>query len=96
MADLGKYNIEMFPPELIALNEETAKHPKLGELLSQQPNRDVYILLCEVAAYCGVVLEGTYTRDDVLKICDKLTTQLQSMRTIVIMPDPPDESNINA
>jgi hypothetical protein len=95
MGDLGKLNIEMFPSELIALNEETAKHPELGKLLAQQDNRDVYIMLCEIAAYCGVVLEGTYTREDVLAICDKLTMHLQKMRTIVIMPDLPSESNLN-
>jgi hypothetical protein len=95
MSDQGILKIQMFPEELITLNEETAKHPKLGELLASQPNRDPYILLCEVAAYCGIVLDGEYTYKDVLEICDKLVRQLQSMRTIIITPDPPSESNLN-
>jgi hypothetical protein len=82
MGDLGKYNIEMFPEELIALREEIQKHPDLLVILHGQPDKDVYIQINEIAAWAGVVLDGTYTQDDIVKLCGVLVEQLQKRRTI--------------
>jgi hypothetical protein len=72
---------EMFPPELVELNIEVSHHPDLGKILRAQTDRDVYILLAEVAAFCGIALEGDYSLDDILKLCTLLTKKLYERRT---------------
>lgn len=76
---------EMFDPEIIDLNQEVAFHPDLMELLGKQTNRDVYVLLLEVATFCGVVVEGDYPKEDILKLCKILTKKLFERRTGVIL-----------
>ena len=59
----GKYKFQMFPEGYIALNRElsTGLHPKLEKLLQQQPADEIDIKLAQIAAYCSVILDGTYT-----------------------------------
>jgi hypothetical protein len=76
--------IEMFPEELIALNEEIAHHPILLARLQEQTDPDIYIRINEIAAYCGILLDGMYTRDEVIKLCTLLREKLFKSRTIVI------------
>lgn len=78
--------IEMFPEELTDLHKEIHHHPKLLALLHGQPDKDVYIQILEIAAYCDIFVMGTYTRDDMLELCKKLTRKLQSSRTLVVVP----------
>lgn len=77
---------EFFPEELTALRVEIDKHPALLKILAAQEDKDVYIQISEIAAYCGIVLEGTYTRDDVIKLCDKLVWELKKKSSILILP----------
>lgn len=83
--NLGKLKIVMFDEELIALNEEIANHPALMELLRTQPDKDIYILISEVAAYLGIILDGNYTKTDILHFCAKATETLRGMRTGIII-----------
>ncbi len=78
--------LEMFPEPLIALREEITKHPDLMVILATQQDKDVYIQISEIAAYCGIVLDGMYTREDIIGLCDKLVKQLQSKRCIIVLP----------
>ena len=41
---------------------------------------DIYIQLCEISAFCGVVLDGTYTKEDIIKVCKLCTDVLRSRR----------------
>lgn len=81
-----KLNIEMFPQQMLDLHTEVRKHPALMQLLHDQENKDVYIQLMEIAAYCEIVVIGTFTHQDILDIVEKCTRKLFSMRTSVIIP----------
>ncbi len=77
---------DYFPEELIDLRREIQNHPPLLKLLAEQEDKDVYIQILEIAAYCKILVAGEYTRDDMLNLCKMLTQKLMSMRTLVIIP----------
>lgn len=76
----------MFPQEITELHKEIHKHPELLKILHEQANKDVYIQLMEIAAYCKILVAGDYTHADMLNLCTVLTNKLQSMRTLVTGP----------
>lgn len=78
-------HIEMFPQPWIDLNEEVAKHPALMKILSEQQQKDPYILLADIALYCGVALDGTYTNADIETLCELLRKQLYMKRTGLVI-----------
>lgn len=84
--DLKNPAYEYFPQDLIDLRLEIQKHPPLLALLANQADKDVYIQILEIAAYCKILVAGTYTQDDMLNLCKMLTEKLMSMRTIVVIP----------
>jgi hypothetical protein len=75
---------QYFDPALIELRREITHHPDLQVILVAQESTDIYIHICEIAAYCGIVLDGTYTQEDVLELCTKMTEKLIAKRTLVI------------
>jgi hypothetical protein len=82
-----KFLPELFPPEIIALNQEVAHHPNLRKILKEQEVRDIYILLLEVATYCDVLMVAeVWTRQELLDLCTKLTGLLYQKRTQIIVP----------
>lgn len=84
--DLKNPAYEYFPEELIALRREIQEHPPLLVILADQADKDVYIQILEIAAYCKILVMGEYTRNDMLNLCKMLTEKLMSMRTIVVIP----------
>lgn len=80
---------DYFPEELIALRREIQEHPSLLKILAEQEDKDVYIQILEIAAYCKILVAGEYTRDDMLNLCKMLTKKLMSMRTIIALPPGP-------
>ena len=80
----GKIKFELFPEGFIALNKElaTGLHPKLEELLSQQPVNEVDIRLAQIASYCQVVLDGSYTLAERDKLCFILAGRLEVLREL--------------
>lgn len=74
-------HIVMFPPEILNLQIETAKHPPLVEQLREDASEDFGTKLGTIAAYVGVVLDGDYTGLDILAICVKLTDKLYDKRS---------------
>lgn len=78
--------LEYFPEDLNTLRQEIDNHPDLLVILSVQQDKDVYIQLAEIAAYCGIVLDGTYTRADLIKLCGIMVNHLQAKRIKIIMP----------
>jgi hypothetical protein len=83
----AKLVFEMFPPSIIELNKEVAQHPKLLQILRDQPNKDIYISLLEIATYCDVpVVAEIHTHADILQLCQELTKRLYSKRTQFIIP----------
>lgn len=81
-----KLDLEIFPPEIIALNREVANHPALMKILSEQDVKDVYIRLLEIATYCNVILVGDYSHKRILEVCEELTKILYQRRTQIIIP----------
>jgi len=81
----GKYTIEMFPDGYVALNKElaTGYHPKLEALLAQHPATETDIRLSQIAVYCGVVLDGTYTLEERNQLCAILAGRLEVLREII-------------
>lgn len=77
---------DYFPQELIDLRIEISKHPPLLKLLHEQEDKDVYIQILEIAAYCKILVTGEYTREDMLNLCTMLTQKLMSMRTVIVIP----------
>jgi len=78
--------IQLFEPELIALRKEIEFHPELKMILKGQESPDIYVHIAEIAAYCEIVLDGTYSRDDILKLCEIMTQKLFQKRSILIVP----------
>lgn len=74
-----------FPEEALELQEEMLKHPDLQEYLSHQTDKDTYIILNEIAAFCGLILDGLYTPDDILGIMEYLRKKLYERRTSIII-----------
>lgn len=80
----GKYTFEFFPEGFIKLNEEiaTGLHPKLEKLLANHPMAEVDIKLSEIAAYCSVALDATYTLAERDKLCYILAGRLEVLREL--------------
>ena len=77
-----------FPPVVIELEAEMQCHPKLIYNLLQLPkDPGIELKIAEVAAYCDVVLDGTYDNDDLLKLFDILLKKLQAKRANIILPN---------
>ncbi len=79
--------IHMFPEEVLALQQELQYHPDLLTILAVQTDPDPYVHIAEISAYCGVVLDGTYTQQDILGICRMCTEKLQAKRVILVLPN---------
>jgi hypothetical protein len=75
-----------FDQELIDLQQEITHHPDLLHILSIQEDKDIYISIAEISAFCGVVLDGDYTKDDILGICKTCTRMLYERRTGIVIP----------
>ena len=83
--NLRGMRVEMFPQEVIDLNEEVAKHPPLMDRLNNQENKDFYVLLAEVAAHCGIIMNDTYTPEMINKLCVMLKEELYKRRTGLVI-----------
>jgi hypothetical protein len=77
---------ELMEPQLIALNAEVPQHPDLMERLAQQKDKDLYIQINEIAAFLGILLDGQYTYQDILNLCELMTKKLYERRTQIILP----------
>ncbi len=90
-------DIVFFGENKIALGREVGNHPELLNLLAKHPVDEFEIMLAEIAAYCHIGLNDTYSPDDIEKLCGILVERLTSKRTGMsfstnIHPDdiPPD------
>ncbi len=78
----SKLEYELFPEPLIQLRLEINNHPDLLVILHAQADKDVYMQIAEIAAYCGIALEGMYTRDDIIGLCQKCLEHLRAKNTL--------------
>lgn len=77
------HTIVMFPIERQTLNQEVTHHPELQLRLNNHPADEFELKLAEIASYCDVVLDGTYTQQDLNNICKILANRLYSMRKAI-------------
>ena len=80
----GGVTLEFFPEELIALRQEINHHPDLLVILHAQADKDVYMQIAEIAAYCNILLAGDYTREDIVELCGKFVLELQKKRVAIL------------
>ena len=78
--------IEYFPPHMIELQEEIFNHPELCRLLANHPPQEKEMRLAEIAAYCGIILNGMYMPEDIDKLCEILHRKLVEKRIQIILP----------
>lgn len=78
--------LEFFPESLQALRVEIDNHPDLLQILHNQSDKDVYMQISEISAYCGILLEGDYSKEDVIRLADKLVWKLKSKNSLLILP----------
>ncbi len=83
----GKFTLEFFPEVLQELQRETRMHEVLMKRLADQEDKDVYVQLAEIAAHCGMLLDGDYTRDDILELVEIMVQRLKAMRTPLVLPN---------
>lgn len=79
-------NCEEFSPARIALQREVNKHPLLVDLLLQSKanGQDEWgEQLAEIAAFCGVVMDGDYYPSELEPLYDKLYFELRAARSII-------------
>jgi len=81
----SKLQYEMFPEELVQLRVEIDHHPALLQILHDQQDKDTYMQLVEIFAYCEMIVEGTYTRDDIIELCGIALKKLIQKRTLIIV-----------
>jgi len=86
-------NFQMFGPNKIALGIELREHhTELCEMIVAKHGLDNFeLMLAEIAAYFEIILDGTYTEEDVEKLCGILLTKLVQHRTPMIFPEPKGE-----
>ena len=78
--------LEFFPEGVILLNAElaTGLHPRLESLLSNHSGAadEWEIRIAEIAAYCGIVLDGTYPPEQIGELAAILSGRLMVLREL--------------
>jgi len=87
--------LEYFAPARIALQQELRYHPDLIEKLQGQPVDEFEMRLAEIAAHCGVILDGEYLPADLDKLCDILVQRLKEMRGAIATYTSEDVTKLN-
>ena len=75
--------LEFFASSRIALNLELRNHPPLMEKLAAYESSDFPGKIGEVAAYCEVMVEGTYMPSELDRLCEILFFKLQEKNAVV-------------
>lgn len=77
---------EMFPQEVMELQEEIQKHQALMVNLLQLPKDcGLEMKLGEVAAFCGIILDGYYDEEEILELCKECVKRLRKAREELIV-----------
>lgn len=76
---------EYFPAEILALQEEAAKHPSLLIVFNASPQADLGERLSQVCHYVGWPIDTILDEGAVLNLADKLTAKLYEMRTSIVL-----------
>lgn len=77
---------QLFPPAILALQQEVLHHPTLLKLLENHPSSEFEVRFAEIAAYCNVLMDDEYTEEDFCRIAEILIQKLRSKRISIILP----------
>ena len=81
---------DLVPQELLDLNDEVQFHPDLMKLIANHPSTELEITLAEIAAFVGIILDGYYSREDLIKLAVILRKRLYERRSgLVIISSTP-------
>lgn len=73
-------HLNIWPDVLIQLNRECLNHPKLMEYLGNHEADEREIKMAEICLYCEVIVDGTYTPEDMEKLAEILLQKLIERR----------------
>ena len=77
--------LEYFPQEAIVLQQEVIKHPALVYELQRMPHQATLSeRFAVIAAYCGMLLEGYYTEDELQKLFHIAIQKLRDKSTSIL------------
>lgn len=76
---------DLVPQQLLDLNDEVQHHPDLQKLLVNHNPAELEIMIAEIAAFCGVVLDGYYTQEDIIRLAEILRKKLYERRTGLVI-----------
>jgi hypothetical protein len=78
--------LEYMAEEHIALNREVNLHPELVKLLLTYAPDDEGGIMGEIAAYCGIAMEGAYNQMELNQVRGICLQNLQGLRNIKLKP----------
>ena len=67
----------LFPEVYFQLQDECSFHPQLQIQLANHPATEFEVKLAEIAAYCGIVLDGEYSDADFQHVAALCITKLK-------------------
>jgi hypothetical protein len=73
-------HLNIWPDELIRLQQEIPHHPRLVERLQKHGVTDWEVRIAEVALYCEVIVDGDYLPEHIQKLCGILEKKLMERR----------------
>lgn len=82
---MARIKYEFFPESRIRLSREVPHHSDLLEKIAKLKQDEFEIILAQIATYCDVALDGTYTQEDLNKLCDVLYKKLIEKRTGILV-----------
>lgn len=83
--------IRVYIPEtFIQLHLEVPHHPLLLQRIQKHPAGETEVILAEVAAYCGIAVDGTFDEEDLAKLADLCLTRLRGMKAKGEVYVPPE------
>lgn len=82
-------HLKFFPTAFIALQHEIAtNHPQLRENLSNHTDKDPELqfakCMAEIATYCNIVLDDTYTPERLIEMADVFVERLRKLGAPII------------
>lgn len=73
-------HLNIFPDEMLLLSHELRNHPKLCTLLANHPANEWEVMMVEIALYCDVIVDGSYTPEDMQRLAFILYKRLIEKR----------------
>ena len=72
--------LEYFPEAYIELQKELRFHPVLLDRLQKFDQKDVELVIAEIAAYCEILMDGIYVEADIVRLAELMIPRLRAKR----------------